>query len=77
MRDQTSERQIAQQAKRLAHAADPGDELRELKDQLARADDQRADAGADQRAAQEDERRWRGRAPTGPPRPARPPSARP
>jgi hypothetical protein len=69
--------QIAQQAEGLAHAADPGDKPGELIDQFARADDQRADAGADQRPAQERPAPWPGRAPTAPPPPCPPPSARP
>lgn len=41
MRDQTSFAKIAKKPERLSNAADPGDELRELIDQLTRADDQR------------------------------------
>ncbi len=49
--------EVLQERHRLAEAARAGDEAGELVDELARADDQRADAGADQRAAQDDQRR--------------------
>ena len=48
---------VAEQRQRFAEAAGAGDEPAELVDQLAGGDDQRSDAGADQRAAQHDERR--------------------
>jgi hypothetical protein len=48
--------EVLQERHRLAEAARAGDEAGELIDQLARADDQRPDAGADQCAAQHDER---------------------
>ena len=48
---------VAEQRQRLAEAAGAGDEPAELVDHLAGADDQRPDAGADQRAAQHHERR--------------------
>jgi hypothetical protein len=51
------DREVLQERHGLAEAARAGDEARELIDELARTDDQRADAGADQRAAQDDERR--------------------
>ena len=50
------ERQILEQANRRAEPTRACDEPGELEHQLARADDQRPDAGADQRAAQDDQR---------------------
>ena len=47
---------VLQERHRLAKAASAGHEAGELVDEFARADDQRTDAGADQRAAQDDQR---------------------
>ncbi|VDS09292.1 hypothetical protein PARHAE_02490 [Paracoccus haematequi] len=48
--------QIGEQPEGFADPAHTGNELGQLIDQLADADDQRTDAGADQRPAQDDER---------------------
>ena len=47
------DREVLQERHGLAEPARTRDEARELVDELAGADDQRPDAGADQRAAQE------------------------
>jgi predicted helicase len=59
-----------------AHAAHGTDKPRELVDQLARAHDQRSDTGADQRAAQDNERRGEATDREGRRRHARHPAAR-